>query len=92
MNPITNLVQTYNPELSPGFDPLQHTVNMADGAAGGNIVLAGAGPVGIRFCTELLKRKPLSKIKVFGNEPYNRVQLSSLLAGALAIGEWGEYS
>lgn len=51
------------------------------------IVVVGAGPVGIRFASELLKRLPDANIIVFGNEPYqpyNRVQLSSLLAGDIA--------
>lgn len=59
------------------FDP-------AEAPAREKIVVIGAGPVGIRFASELLKRKPDSDITVFGNEPYqpyNRVQLSSLLAG-----------
>ena len=48
------------------------------------IIVIGAGPAGMRFTKELLKRQPLAKITVFGNEPsrpYNRIQLSSLLAG-----------
>lgn len=50
----------------------------------GPIIVVGSGPVGIRFVQELLKRKPHTDIKLFGNEPYapyNRVQLSSVLAG-----------
>ncbi|MCP5171563.1 MAG: FAD-dependent oxidoreductase [Pseudomonadales bacterium] len=49
-----------------------------------HIIVIGAGPVGVRFAQELLKRQPLCRITLFGNEPsqpYNRVQLSSLLAG-----------
>jgi len=56
----------------------------SDYEASKKIIVIGAGPVGIRFCAELLKRRPDSNISVFGNEPsqpYNRVQLSSLLAG-----------
>ncbi|MFC3150775.1 FAD-dependent oxidoreductase [Litoribrevibacter euphylliae] len=48
------------------------------------IVVIGSGPVGMRFVKELLTRQPLAKIQLFGNEPfqpYNRVQLSALLAG-----------
>ena len=48
------------------------------------IVVIGGGPAGIRFAEEYLKRRPFAHITVMGNEPYqpyNRVQLSSLLAG-----------
>ncbi len=51
-------------------------------------VVIGAGPVGIRFASELLKRQPYAHVIVFSNEPYqpyNRVQLSSLLAGNIDI-------
>lgn len=50
----------------------------------GTVIVVGSGPVGIRFVQELLKRQPDASIKLFGNEPYspyNRVQLSSVLAG-----------
>ncbi len=53
-------------------------------------IVIGAGPVGIRFAQELLKRRPDADITVFGNEPYqpyNRVQLSSLLAGEISYDE-----
>lgn len=58
-------------------DPLQNASML-------HTVVIGSGPVGIRFAKELLQRRPFAKITVFGNEPYqpyNRVQLSSLLAG-----------
>ena len=48
------------------------------------IIVIGSGPVGIRFVQELLIKQPHAAIKLFGNEPYspyNRVQLSSVLAG-----------
>lgn len=48
------------------------------------IIVIGSGPVGMKFVQEVLKRHPTANIKVFGNEPYqpyNRVQLSSVLAG-----------
>ena len=47
-------------------------------------VVIGSGPVGMRFVAELLQRDPGANIHLFGNEPfnpYNRVQLSSLLSG-----------
>ncbi len=49
-------------------------------------IVIGSGPAGIRFAHELLKREPNANVKVFGNEPYqpyNRVQLSALLAGEI---------
>ena len=49
-------------------------------------IVIGSGPTGIRFAHELLKRQPFSEVIVFGNEPYqpyNRVQLSALLAGEI---------
>jgi len=53
-----------------------------------HIVVIGCGPVGIRFVKELLQRQPNARITLFGNEPYrpyNRVQLSSLLAGDVSL-------
>ncbi|MYM64560.1 FAD-dependent oxidoreductase [Pseudomaricurvus sp. HS19] len=53
-------------------------------ADGGRVLVIGSGPVGMRFVDELLRRRPHALVEVFGNEPYNpynRVQLSSLLAG-----------
>ncbi len=51
-------------------------------------IVIGGGPVGVRFINELLKRQANSKITLFGEEetrPYNRVQLSSLLAGDVSV-------
>ena len=55
-----------------------------------HIIVVGSGPVGVRFIEELLKREPNSRITLFGDEqvrPYNRVQLSSLLAGKVSIND-----
>ena len=52
----------------------------------GPVIVIGSGPVGIRFVQELLARNPEAPIALFGNEPYapyNRVQLSSVLAGEI---------
>lgn len=52
--------------------------------SGPKIIVIGSGPVGMRFVEETLKRKPNANIVMFGGEgtqPYNRIQLSSLLAG-----------
>ncbi len=48
------------------------------------IVIIGAGPVGVRLATELHRRVPGIPIVIYGAErwtPYNRVRLSSALAG-----------
>jgi len=51
------------------------------------IIIVGSGPVGMRCAEEVLKRMPLASIRLFGNEParpYNRVQLTALLAGQVS--------
>lgn len=51
------------------------------------IVVVGAGPVGVRVATELHRRLPDVPIVIYGAErwsPYNRVRLSSALAGETA--------
>lgn len=51
------------------------------------IVIIGAGPVGVRLATELHRRVPGIPIVIYGAErwsPYNRVRLSSALAGETA--------
>lgn len=48
------------------------------------VVVVGAGPVGVRVAQELHRRAPRLQVAVFGAEPwepYNRVRLSSALAG-----------
>lgn len=49
-----------------------------------DIIVIGAGAVGIYFIKELIKRSPDSTIKIFGDEPYqpyNRIHLTDVLAG-----------
>lgn len=56
----------------------------AGGRDDGPIVVVGAGPVGVRVTAELLRRCPGRDIVLYGEEdaePYDRVQLSSLLMG-----------
>ncbi len=51
------------------------------------IVIVGTGPVGIRAAQELLRLSPDTPLVQYGNEPwlpYNRVKLSSLLAGDIS--------
>ncbi len=48
------------------------------------IIVIGAGPVGIRTVQALLRRAPDTHVIMYGEEPwapYNRVRLSSLVAG-----------
>jgi len=48
------------------------------------IVIVGSGPVGIHALHTLLSHRPHAPIVIYGNEPwlpYNRVQLSSFIAG-----------
>ncbi|WP_373510529.1 FAD-dependent oxidoreductase [Thiocapsa sp.] len=50
------------------------------------VVVVGNGPVGMRVAQELLERLPDTPVVIYGDEPhepYNRVRLSSLLAGEL---------
>ncbi|NPU92700.1 MAG: NAD(P)/FAD-dependent oxidoreductase [Gammaproteobacteria bacterium] len=65
------------------FDPLQDNSCWAD-----PIIIVGTGPVGIRCAEELLSRGYRGRIVMFGDEPwqpYNRIKLSSLLAGDIGI-------
>ena len=50
------------------------------------VVIVGSGPVGVRFAQELYRRNASQSVVLYGAElegPYNRVRLSSLLAGEL---------
>ena len=52
------------------------------------VVIVGTGPVGIRTAREILQRNPRQSIVLFGGEPwqpYNRVRLSSVLAGETTV-------
>lgn len=52
------------------------------------IIVIGGGPVGVRFVTDFLKKNPHANVLLFGDEkyrPYNRVQLSALLAGEITV-------
>ncbi|UCE88415.1 MAG: NAD(P)/FAD-dependent oxidoreductase [Pseudomonadota bacterium] len=53
------------------------------------VIVVGAGPVGIRTVQALVKREPTTPIVLYGDEPwapYNRVRLSSLVAGEVKLG------
>ncbi len=52
------------------------------------VIVVGSGPVGVRFCHDYLKLRPLATLVLVGDEPvqpYNRVQLSTLLAGEVSM-------
>lgn len=52
----------------------------------GTTIIIGNGPAGMRLAQELIKQQQDASIIVFGSEPYqpyNRVQLSALLAGEI---------
>ena len=52
------------------------------------VVVVGNGPVGMRVAQELLERLPDTPVVIYGDEPhepYDRVRLSSWLAGELAL-------
>jgi nitrite reductase (NADH) large subunit len=51
------------------------------------VVIVGSGPVGVRVAQELHRRDPAIPVVLYGaekREPYNRVRLTSFLAGELA--------
>ena len=71
----TELVQIHEPGAHQPFGKERH------------IVVVGAGPVGVYFCNELLMRNPSANITLIGNEPYapyNRVQLTGVLAKTIS--------
>jgi hypothetical protein len=60
--------------------------------AGGTSIVVGAGPVGVRVAQEIRRRLPDRPLVVFGAEtwqPYNRIRLSSALAGELSWSQLG---
>lgn len=60
-----------------------------EGFARDGVLVVGAGPVGVRFAQELHRLRPELPLLLLGDEPcqpYNRVGLSSALAGETA---WG---
>lgn len=58
--------------------------NHQDSSGQNKIIIIGSGPVGVRMASEILKYNPQASVHLFGNEPfepYNRVQLTAVLAG-----------
>jgi nitrite reductase (NADH) large subunit len=75
-----------DPIVVPGAAAVRHALPAAHATAEPPVVVVGAGPVGMRFAQELARRTPQIDIVVYGDEalpPYNRVRLSSFLAGEL---------
>ena len=69
------------------YDPSEEALTETDQASGPSIIVIGSGPVGMRVVSEIYARLPHAQVKVFSNEPfepYNRVQLSALLAGEVS--------
>ncbi|MEM9257047.1 MAG: FAD-dependent oxidoreductase, partial [Pseudomonadota bacterium] len=63
---------------------------LADVACPDPVVIVGAGPVGMHALRLLLKTQPNLPVRVYGDEryePYDRVQLSGLLAGQHTFAE-----
>ncbi len=53
------------------------------------LIVVGAGPIGLRVVQEFVRRRPGAPVVIFGDEPrlpYNRVRLSSYLAGEFGAG------
>ena len=54
------------------------------------IIIVGTGPVGIRALQSIMRIDPAARVVIFGNEPwvpYNRVKLSSFLAGDIKLND-----
>ncbi|MBX2882775.1 MAG: FAD-dependent oxidoreductase [Granulosicoccus sp.] len=54
------------------------------------VVVVGNGPVGMRFVAELLRKRPDLPAIIYGEEPclpYNRIKLSSWLAGEVRLND-----
>ncbi|MGH1357579.1 MAG: FAD-dependent oxidoreductase [Burkholderiaceae bacterium] len=69
---------------------LEHdlSIETAPAARCDTIVIVGNGPVGMRFCRDVLVGLPGANLIIYGEEnhhPYNRVRLSSWLAGEVAL-------
>lgn len=72
--------------VQSALQPVQSAESSAK--AEGPIVIIGAGPVGMRLFEQLALQQPNRSIIIMGNEnqlPYDRVQLSSMLAGEVAL-------
>jgi len=64
--------------------------NIVSAKASSPVVIVGTGPVGIKALLSLLEKNPHENIVIYGDEPwepYNRVKLSSFLAGEI---DWSD--
>jgi len=76
--------------MSAAVQPLRSVVSSEQASDPSPVVVVGNGPVGMRFVKELLDRQPDRAVVIYGDEqhqPYNRVRLSSWLAGEL---DWND--
>jgi nitrite reductase (NADH) large subunit len=79
-----NIVELFDPNENQEAQSVEPMIQAASSEHSKKVIIIGSGPAGIRCAQEILKRAPQASIEVFGNEPfkpYNRVQLSSYLAG-----------
>ncbi len=73
--------------MSVPVEALEQAVPVIHADAPAPVVVIGNGPVGMQFAREMLKRDPQARLVIYGGErhpPYDRVRLSSLLAGDVA--------
>ena len=85
-NTITEATGTRSPG-SPADNPAAPVTPDSPPDPNAPVIVVGAGPVGIRLVQELERQHPGRLILLFGGEPwkpYNRVKLSSLLAGEIS--------
>lgn len=72
----------------PANEPVHRFEPRVDHALQAPVVVIGSGPVGVRFCHDYLKKQIQAPLLLLGDEPfqpYNRVQLSTLLAGEVSM-------
>ena len=68
--------------------PVHESATAIDTKPARRVIVIGAGPVGMRFAQDFLNKEPNARVSIFSNEPYapyNRVQLSSVLAGKVGV-------
>lgn len=71
-------------EVPAGPDERRTAPQGVHGPGSETVIVVGSGPVGVHFIQELIRRRYPGHIVLFGDEPwrpYNRIQLSSLVAG-----------
>ena len=69
---------------------IEHAVVDDAAATALPVIIVGAGPVGVHALKELRQSDPSLEVLIYGDEdyqPYNRVQLSGLLAGQFKVSD-----